>query len=150
MDEHRFSRPHENDLISRIAALRSLGGSPLVWTGSDYEIGMQRQWGRDFDAIKSVPSAQSEPLSINLNEWIKVKLTDLGKEIYYHRYDKLNKTYGREVLKPSLPSEDEDGYTRFQLWKFIQLYGAHIGMGAPNVIDPLEIVYGGEINARTD
>ena len=88
--------------------------------------------------------ARQEPFRINLNEWVKVKLTDLGKEIYYHQYDKLNKVYGREMLKPSFPSEDEDGYTRFQLWKFIQLYGAHIGMGAPNVIDPLEIVYEGE------
>lgn len=90
---------------------------------------------------KYKPSAQSEPLHINLNEWVKVKLTDLGKEIYYHQYDELNKVYGREMLKPSFPSEDEDGYTRFQLWKFIQLYGEHIGMGAPNVIDPIEIVY---------
>ena len=80
-------------------------------------------------------------IRINLNEPVKVKLTDFGKEIYYHQYDELNKTYGREMLKPSFPSEDEDGYTRFQLWKFIQLYGEHIGMGAPNVIEPLEIVY---------
>lgn len=97
-------------------------------------------------AIENLPSIQSETLRINLNEWVKVKLTDLGKEIYYHQYDNINKAYGREMLKSSFLSEDEDGYTRFQLWKFIQLYGSHIGMGAPNVIDPLEIVYEGKIN----
>ena len=35
---------------------------------------------------------------------------------------------------------DKDGYTEFMLWQFIQLYGNHIGMGAPNVIEPLEII----------
>ena len=90
---------------------------------------------------KGKRDAQSESIRINLNEWIKVKLTDLGKEIYYHQYDELNKAYGREMLKPNFPSEDEDGYTRFQLWKFIQLYGSHIGIGTPNVIDPIDIVF---------
>ena len=93
---------------------------------------------------KGKRDAQSEPLRINLNEWVKVKLTDLGKDIYYHKCDELNKAYGREIVKPSFPREDKDGYTRFQLWEFIQLYGVHIGMAMPNVINPLEIVYEGE------
>lgn len=79
-------------------------------------------------------------LRINLNEEVKVKLTDLGKEIYYHRYDDLNERAGREVIRPSFPKVDADGYTRFLLWDFINLYGNHIGMGFPNVIRPLEIV----------
>ena len=79
-------------------------------------------------------------LRINLNEEVKVKLTDLGKEIYYHRYDDLNEMAGREVIRPSFPKVDADGYTIFQLWDFINLYGNHIGMGFQNVIRPLEIV----------
>ena len=85
-------------------------------------------------------------MKINLNEWVKVKLTDLGKEIFYHQYDGVNKAVGREVCKPFYPKEDENGYTKFQLWHFIQLYGEHIGMAYPNVIDPLEIVYENEKN----
>ena len=34
---------------------------------------------------------------INLNEWVKVKLTDHGKEIYYHRYDEVNKRLQRPI-----------------------------------------------------
>ena len=79
-------------------------------------------------------------MKINLNEYIKVKLTDLGKDIYYHRFDTLNDYYGREVLKPRFPKEDENGYTKFQLWEFISLYGQYIGMGTPNVIEPIEII----------
>jgi len=83
-------------------------------------------------------------LRINLNERIKVKLTDLGKEIYYHRVDHVNEWYGRVMVKPSFPKVDEDGYTTFQLWDFMGLYGEHIGMAKPNVIEPLEIIYGKE------
>lgn len=87
------------------------------------------------------PSAQPGPIRINLNEPIKVKLTDWGKEIYYHKYDRTNQIAGREICKPSFPKEDENGYAEFQLWCFIELYGIHIGMALPNVIEPLEIVY---------
>ena len=91
--------------------------------------------------IMRFPSAQPEPIRINLNEPIKVKLTDLGKEIYYHQYDRTNQIVGREICKPKFPKEDENGYTEFQLWCFIELYGEHMGMTLPNVIEPLEIVY---------
>ena len=91
--------------------------------------------------IHALPSAQQEPIRINLNESIKVKLTDWGKEIYYHQYDRMNQIAGREICKPKFPKEDENGYTEFQLWCFMELYGEHIGMTLPNVIEPLEIVY---------
>ena len=91
-------------------------------------------------AIQSL-SAQPEPIRINLNESVKVKLTDWGKEIYYHQYDRTNQIAGREICKPEFPKEDENGYTEFQLWCFIELYGIHIGMTLPNVIEPLEIAY---------
>lgn len=80
-------------------------------------------------------------VKINLNEYVKVHLTDLGKEIYYHQVDTINDAYGKIVIEPKFPTEDSDGYTEFQLWDFIRLYGPHIGMCKPNVISPLEIVY---------
>jgi hypothetical protein len=91
--------------------------------------------------LRFLPSAQPEPIRINLNEPIKVKLTDWGKEIYYHQYDRTNRIAGREICKQKYPKEDENGYTEFQLWHFIELYGGHMGMTLPNVIEPLEIVY---------
>ena len=99
-----------------------------------------------IDEVKKLPSAKPEPVRINLNELIKVKLTDWGKEIYYHQYDRTNQIVGRKVCKPMFPKEDENGYTEFQLWCFIELYGEHIGMTLPNVIEPLEIVYERRIN----
>ena len=93
------------------------------------------------DYLERLSSAQPEPIRINLNEPIKVKLTDWGKEIYYHQYDRANQIAGREICKPKFPKEDENGYTEFQLWCFMKLYGEHMGMTMPNVIEPLEIVY---------
>ena len=83
-------------------------------------------------------------VKINLNDIVKVKLTDYGKEIYYHRHDGLiecMRYHGIEstTIKPSFPKEDDEGKSKFQLWDFIELYGEHIGMGKSNVIEPLDI-----------
>lgn len=84
---------------------------------------------------------------INLNEFVKFKLTDYGKDIYYHQYDELNETIKRRgavhgfILKPTMPKVDADGYTEMQLWAFMQLYGPHTGMAMENYIQPLEIIY---------
>lgn len=129
-----------SDLISRQDAISALKDNVIEIGGDDFtEKGVHED---DIDAIiDKLPSAQPEPIRINLNEPIKVKLTDWGKEIYYHQYDRTNQIAGREVCKPKFPKEDENGYTEFQLWCFMELYGEHIGMTLPNVIEPLEIVY---------
>ena len=90
--------------------------------------------------LLKLPSPQPEAIHINLNDPIKVKLTDWGKEIYYHQYDQTNKFVGKEICKPSFPKEDENGYTEFQLWCFIELYGPYIGITLPNVIQPLDLI----------
>jgi hypothetical protein len=65
----------------------------------------------------------------NINDYVKAKLTDLGREIYYHQYDETNKQYGREVIKPHYPDIDTDGYSTFQLWKLMTLYGDSMQIG---------------------
>lgn len=78
---------------------------------------------------------------INLNNYIKVKLTDHGKDIYFHTIDDLVAEYPllRNQLKPYFPKVDENGFTEFQLWDFIQLYGPHIYPGGGNVIEDIMI-----------
>ena len=75
---------------------------------------------------------------LNLNCNIKVKFTDTGRDIYYHRFDHLSAIMaakGLKTLTPSYPKVDEKGYSTMQLWCFIELYGPHIGMCRPNVIE---------------
>ena len=82
-------------------------------------------------------------MKYNINDYIKVKLNDVGKEIFYHRYDALNsyyKNHGMEdIIKPRYPEEDIDGYTKFQIWEFMKLYGEYVVMGR-NLLFETEII----------
>lgn len=83
--------------------------------------------------------------SLNLNTDIKVKLTPLGAEIYFHKNDHLIKPQmseeAKKMLSGKMPRIDEDGFTTFHLWKFMQIFGNKIGLGMPNVIEPIDIVF---------
>ena len=70
-------------------------------------------------------------VTINLNDIVKVKLTDAGKDIFYHQYDDLNNVIrlrGGKPLVARMPKVDADGYTEFQLHVLMELYGPHIAM----------------------
>jgi hypothetical protein len=66
----------------------------------------------------------------NINDKVKVKLTDYGRDIYYHQYDWINgiNIFSKTVIKPSYPKIDADGYTTFQLWHLMELYGQYLEM----------------------
>ena len=57
-----------SDLISRQAAIDALGERPMVWVGSDYELGARNQYDADVLALETVPSAQPERKS---GRWIE-------------------------------------------------------------------------------
>ena len=76
---------------------------------------------------------------LNLNEHIRVKLNDRGRDIYYHRFDDL---IARGVrLERRYPDIDEYGYTTFQLWSFMHLYGPYMYLGAPDIFEDLSIYF---------
>lgn len=82
-------------------------------------------------------------ITINLNEYVKVKLTDYGKDIFYHQFDdviEVAKRKGGKPPEPSMPRVDEEEYTSFQLWYLMQLFGPHIGIAMPQPFD-INIVY---------
>ena len=72
---------------------------------------------------------------INLNEIVKFKLSERGKEVYRHRYDEYGFEHDRE------PKLDDDGYMSMQLWTFMQIFGEHMNPGMSEVLKPLEIIY---------
>lgn len=85
-----------------------------------------------------------EKITIDLNDMIKVRLTERGKDLYYHRYDKLIEEGVFTEDQRSLPTIDNEGKTEFQLWDFISLYGEHIGLGIESIIQPMIIEKVGE------
>ncbi len=75
---------------------------------------------------------------LNWNSIVKVKLSEVGKEIYRAQYDEFNKQQaakGHMIFERPEPKVDKDGYTAFQLWNFMELYGPHIGMGRKAIAD---------------
>ena len=82
-------------------------------------------------------------VKINLNELVWFKLTDHGKDLYYHQNDRFIELNPRaaEILKPRMPAVDSDGYSQMALWQFMELYGPHMHMGSQDILKPLEIVY---------
>lgn len=75
--------------------------------------------------------SMEKTITINLNDIVKVKLTDVGKDIYYHQNDELNeeiRQHGGRTVEARMPKVDEDGYTSFQLHDLMTLYGPHIAV----------------------
>lgn len=78
-------------------------------------------------------------LKLNLNNFIRVKLTEYGRDIYYHQYDELNNKAGKIVYTPTYPEVDEQGFTKFQLHRFMNIYGAYLFPGNKNVVEDINI-----------
>lgn len=65
---------------------------------------------------------------VNINNTVWVKLTDIGRDIYFHQYDELNRLARRIIMEPKYPTEI-DGYFEEQLWCLFEIFGPHINMG---------------------
>ena len=73
----------------------------------------------------------------NVNDYVKVKLNDLGYKILEDFYDDLLKSANnrRTVLPENFfdvnkyPELDEEGYVTYQLWKLMEIFGQHMHAG---------------------
>lgn len=70
----------------------------------------------------------------NINHNVKVKLTRVGVQRYK---DWMNRYV---PVKDSSPKIDENGYTEFQMWTFMQIYGDTMYMGNVNPCIGTEIL----------
>lgn len=59
----------------------------------------------------------------NINKEVKVKLTQTGIDIYKTHYNRLG-------TNNSSPRIDNAGYTGFQLWDLMKIYGNHLSIGS--------------------
>ena len=82
----------------------------------------------------------------NINDMIKVKLTAQGKEILDKMVaDTLSTLKGFDLSDYSPYHTDSEGYTEFQLWDFMRIFGSHFWNGCPQVIENNEIIFIPEI-----
>lgn len=76
-------------------------------------------------------------MTFNINYNIKAKLTAYGIDILKARHRQLVKASQGAYNQPfTLPSTDENGYSIFQLWVFMQIFGPHLHAGS---IMPFEL-----------
>jgi hypothetical protein len=69
---------------------------------------------------------------VNINEQVKVKLTDLGISILTNRRKELNRmieSRGGKGLGEFQLKIDDEGYTTYQLWDLMSTFGEVLTMG---------------------
>lgn len=84
-------------------------------------------------------------MKISLNDKIKVKLTREGLETYVQYSQECNeraKSHGCNHKFNLIPEIDKDGYSTFQLWFFIRVFGHKIRIGEPSIIENNKIIIG--------
>lgn len=84
----------------------------------------------------------------NINDRIKVKLTEHGKTILGHELaDTMSMLNTLKFFEDYAPyHEDEDGYIKFQLWDFMRIFGSYFSLGSPLIIEHNEIIFIDEMN----
>lgn len=68
------------------------------------------------------------PRSLNLNDTVRVKIKPEGVELLRREYEARFADYPK-VGPYTPPKVDNDGYSRWQLWSFMQDFGPHIHLG---------------------
>jgi len=100
------------------------------------------------------PSASCSPSSVrfNVNHYVRVKITQHGKECLRKNYDDLAKSYGGKLgFKFRLPKADDDGWTQFQMHDLMANFGQHMYCGCKIPFKTeIEILLENEKSAGTD
>lgn len=67
--------------------------------------------------------------TVNVNDRVKVKLTETGKQIHRAGHEKLMKELPIKIRYPYIPpKEDEEGYAVFQMWWLMNLFGPYMSV----------------------
>jgi len=69
-------------------------------------------------------SLEKREVAFNINEYVKVKLTARGLKIHKSEYTRFMPSDWVYVK----PSVDENGYSKFQMWNLMSIFGEHISM----------------------
>ena len=80
-------------------------------------------------------------MKFNINNYVRVKLTEKGKQKLKKDYESFRKVnpYLREYAPPV---EDAEGYSKWQLWCLMEKLGKHISLGGVVPFDTeIDIVF---------
>ena len=68
-------------------------------------------------------------MKFNINEKVRVKLTEHGRALHREDHKKLWAHLEQKAPKYTPPKEDAEGWSEWQLWELMQNFGSHIGLG---------------------
>lgn len=74
-------------------------------------------------------------MNLNINADVKVKLTNYGRNILLEDYKK-----SCIDIKYFPPIEDDEGWSTWQLWRLMQIFGKHMRLGVGEAPFETEII----------
>lgn len=75
-------------------------------------------------------------IKFNMNDIVRVKLTDHGRRLHREYHDNLFANYlSARPIKYKPIKEDNNGWSEWQLWNLMSIFGKHIYMGCKSVFE---------------
>jgi hypothetical protein len=85
-------------------------------------------------------------MRFNINDRVRVKLTDLGRKIHRENWEPI---VAPRAYHPR--DEDKDGWSEWQMWELMNMFGPHLANGSPVPFETeIEIVDGLKLRDLTN
>lgn len=76
-------------------------------------------------------------MMFNVNHRVRVKLTDYGRALHMEEHMKFwRTTHLLNILNYVPPKEDAEGWSSWQLWNLMSVFGPHIAPARPLCFEP--------------
>lgn len=74
-------------------------------------------------------ASEVDTVTMNINDRVRVKLTERGRQLHLKHFNELYASYGR--LRPTYvpPREDVDGWSEWTMWDLMREYGRYLHNG---------------------
>ena len=74
-------------------------------------------------------------MEFNINDTVRVKLTDHGREVHASDRASFYLALGIEIPPYTPPKEDAEGWSEWQLWVLMEAFGPHTHLGSKNCFE---------------
>lgn len=88
--------------------------------------------------MKQEPAPAARAVGITPNDYVRIKLTDYGRELLRKQHQALNAKLQIPLPGDGVPDEDEQGWSKWHLWWLMRKFGG-LGAGSPFAFDDFEI-----------
>ena len=84
-------------------------------------------------------------MKVNINEYVKVKLTEEGFAILHQQHKDFWESVGKSGRPYIEPKVDAEGYSEFQFWNLMSEFGSHMRLGRLSPFEGGMIVFGDDV-----